>query len=63
MRGTKVGENVTINYGMIDENVTIEDGVVIGDENSNKNSIALVGRGYTVKANSRIASGEIVEKK
>ncbi len=63
MRGTKVGENVTINYGMIDENVTIEDGVVIGDENSNKNSIALVGRGYTVKANSRIASGEIVENK
>ncbi len=63
MRGTVIGENVTVDYGMLDENVTVENDVVIGDENSSKERIALIGRGSLIKKGSVIASGEIVEYK
>lgn len=63
MRGTKIGENVTVDYGMIDESVTVEDDVKIGDEQSDKNRIALIGRNTRVKKGAKIASGEIVENK
>ena len=63
MRGTVIGENVTVDYGMLDENVTVENDVVIGDENSSKERIALIGRGSLIKKGSVIASGEIVENK
>ena len=63
MRGTVIGENVTVDYGMLDENVTVENDVVIGDENSSKKRIALIGRGSLIKKGSVIASGEIVENK
>ena len=63
MRGTVIGENATVDYGMLDENVTVENDVVIGDENSSKERIALIGRGSLIKKGSVIASGEIVENK
>lgn len=63
MRGAKIGENVTVDYGMIDESVTVGDGVTIGDEHSDKNHIALIGRGIRVAGGTKIASGEIVENK
>ncbi len=63
MRGTKIGENVTVDYGMIDESVTVEDDVKIGDEQSDKNRIALIGRNTRVRKGTKIASGEIVENK
>jgi glucose-1-phosphate adenylyltransferase len=63
MRGSKIGENVRINYGIIDEQTIVQDKVTIGDENSDKNNIALVGRCLTVVEKSVIASGQIVEDK
>jgi len=63
MRGTKIGENVTVDYGMIDESVTVENDVKIGDEQSDKNRIALIGRNTRVRKGAKIASGEIVENK
>lgn len=62
MRDVVIGKNVHINYGIIDENVTVCDDATIGDENSDKNRIALVGRGCTVAKGACIKSGEIVEK-
>lgn len=61
MRGTKIGDNVVINYGMVDENVTICDGAVIGDENSDKYNIALIGRNQYVEEKGTVKSGEVVE--
>lgn len=63
MRGTKIGENVTVDYGMIDESVTIENDVKIGDEKSDKNHIALIGRNTRVARGTKVASGEILENK
>lgn len=62
MRDVVIGKNVHISYGIIDENVTVCDDAVIGDENSDKNKIALVGRGCVVEKGACIKSGEIVEK-
>lgn len=62
MRGTIIGENASLNYAIVDEDVTIGDGAVIGDENSNKNNIALIGRGVEIKSGENIAAGRIVEE-
>lgn len=63
MRGTVIGENVTIDYGMLDENVTVLDGAQIGDEDSSKDKIALIGRGTVIGENAYVKAGEIVERK
>ena len=63
MRGTTIGENVTIDYGMLDENVTVLDGAKIGDEESSKDKIALIGRATVIGENAYVKSGEIVERK
>lgn len=62
MRDVKIGKNVHINYGIVDENVKIEDDVTIGDEKSDKYSIALIGRGSVLEKGEVIKSGEIVER-
>ncbi len=61
MRGTRIGDNVRISYGMIDESVTICDGAKVGDRESDKNHIALVGRNQTIAKGAKIKSGEVIE--
>ncbi len=61
MKNTVIGKNVIVNYGVIDENVTIGDGCKIGDENSNKQKIALIGRGTVLDGATNVLGGEIVE--
>lgn len=61
MMRSQVGKSARINYGMIDENVTVGDGAVIGDENSDKEHIALIGRNNVIAPKAKIASGEIVD--
>ncbi len=62
MRDVTIGKNVCIRYGIVDENVRIGNDVTIGDEQSDKNHIALLGRGCEIEDGETIASGEIVEK-
>ena len=62
MRDVRIGKNVHIKYGIVDESVCIGDDVYIGDEKSDKNHIALIGRDSVVENGTKIASGEIVEK-
>ena len=61
MQGSVIGKNVKINYGMIDENVVIEDNVTVGDEQSDKNHIALVGRNSVIKRGAKVGSADIVD--
>lgn len=62
MQGSFIGTNVKISYGMVDENVVIGNDAVLGDENSDKYHITLVGRDTVIKSGAKIKSGEIVEK-
>lgn len=62
MRDVRIGKNVHIKYGIVDESVCVGDDVYIGDEKSDKNHIALIGRDSVVENGTQISSGEIVEK-
>lgn len=62
MRDVRIGKNVHIKYGIVDESVCIGDDAYIGDDESDKNHIALIGRGSVIENCTKIASGEIVEK-
>ena len=62
MRGTRVRKGAVIRYGMIDENCDIGEDCRIGDETSDKNKIALIGRGNRLSAGAVVRPGEIVEQ-
>lgn len=62
MKGTIIGENASLSYAIVDEDVTIGDGAVIGDDNSSKQKIALIGRGVEIESGAEVASGSIVEQ-
>lgn len=62
MKGTIIGENASLSYAIVDEDVTIGDGAVIGDDNSSKHKIALIGRGVEIESGAEISSGRIVEQ-
>ena len=61
MRGTVIGKNARVSYGILDDNVTVGAGAAIGDSNSGKNNIALIGRGNVIPAKAKIESGKIVD--
>ena len=61
MRGTVIGKNARVSYGILDDNVTVGAGAVIGDGNSSKDNIALIGRGNVIPAKAKIESGKIVD--
>lgn len=61
MRGTIIGENASLSYAIVDEDVTVGDGALIGDENSSKDRIALIGRGVDIGCGAIVESGSIVE--
>ena len=62
MRGTRICKGARLNYAMVDENCVIGKNCVLGDENSNKNKLALVGGGVTLKDGTKLKAGEIVER-
>lgn len=62
MQGAVIGKNVKINYGMVDENVVIGDGAIIGDAQSDKTRITLIGRDTVVPCGAKLKSGDIIEK-
>ena len=61
MRGSVIGKGVKMNYGMVDEHVTIGDKAVIGDSESDKYHITLIGRNTRIPNGAKLKSGEIVE--
>lgn len=69
MGNTVVKAGAKLNYAIIDEDVTIGENAVIGEprEVSGKfegktNGIVVLGRGVSVKKNSKVDAGEIVDK-
>lgn len=60
MSNVKIGENCVIDYTIIDEDVKIENNSKIGDKNSNKNKISVVGRQCVLPEGTVIPSGVII---
>ena len=61
MRGSVIGKNAHVSYGILDDNVTVGAGAMIGDKESGRDKIALIGRGNVIPAKAKIESGKIVD--
>lgn len=62
MSGTVIEEDARVAYAIIDEDVTVSRGAVIGEERTSKKGIAVLGRNIVVEEGAILAGGNIVDK-
>lgn len=62
MSGTVVEEDARVTYAIIDEDVTVSRGAVIGEERTSKKGIAVLGRNIVVEEGAILAGGNIVDR-
>ena len=62
MSGTVIKKGATVEYSIIDENVTVEEGASIGEPKDVAKGIAVLGRNITVGKNVQVKGGDIVDK-
>lgn len=62
MSGTIVKANSNVTYSIIDESVTIDENVTVGEDRETAKGIAVIGRGVTVGKNAKIAAGAMIDK-
>lgn len=62
MSGTVIEEDARVTYAIIDEDVTVSRGAVIGEERTSKKGIAVLGRNIVVEEGAILAGGNIVDK-
>ena len=60
MSGTLVKKGAKVCYSIVDSNVVIEEGSLIGQPKESGNGIALLGRNITVSGT--VAGGQIIDK-
>lgn len=61
MRGTVIGKNTVVKFGMIDENCKIGADCKIGGDGSDKEHIALIGRGKELSDGTVVAAGSMID--
>lgn len=61
MRGTVIGKNTVVKFGMIDENCKIGADCKIGGDGSDKEHIALIGRGKELADGTVVAAGSMID--
>ena len=62
MSGTVIEEDARVTYAIIDEDVTVSRGAVIGEERTSKKGIAVLGRNIVVEEGASLPGGNIVDK-
>lgn len=62
MSGTVIEEDARVTYAIIDEDVTVSRGAVIGEERTSQKGIAVLGRNIVVEEGAILAGGNIVDK-
>ena len=62
MSGTVIEEDARVTYAIIDEDVTVSRGAVIGEERTSKKGIAVLGRNIVVEEGAILPGGNIVDK-
>lgn len=62
MSGTVIEEDARVTYAIIDEDVMVSRGAVIGEERTSKKGIAVLGRNIVVEEGAILAGGNIVDK-
>ena len=62
MANTYVGKDATVNFAILDENITIGEGAKIGAEKSEAKGLAVIGKNVTVADGKEIADGEMISE-
>ena len=62
MSGTVIEEDARVTYAIIDEDVTVSRGAVIGEERTSKKGISVLGRNIVVEEGAILPGGNIVDK-
>ena len=62
MAGTVIKSGAKVVYSIIDENVTVEENAVVGQEKKENAGIAVLGRDIRVKSGAFVAGGKIIDK-
>ena len=60
MGDTEVGAGATVNYSIIDVNVTIGAGATVGAAKENAKGITVLGEDVEVQSGGTVADGEII---
>ena len=62
MSGCTVRSGAVVQYAILDENVTVESGAMVGETPIGEPAIAVVGNGVTVKTGESVKAGEMLNK-
>ena len=62
MANTYIGKDATVNYSILDENITVETGAEVGEAKETAKGIAVIGNGCTVKAGKKIEAGAMISE-
>ena len=62
MSGTVVKAGSKVTYSIIDESVTLGEGVTVGEDKETAKGIAVIGRGVIVGDKAKIAAGAMIDK-
>ncbi len=57
----RIEEKAEVNFGIIDEEAVVGKGARVGDDKSDKDHIALIGRAVRLQQKAQVKSGEIVD--
>ena len=62
MSGTVIEEEARVTYSIIDEDVTVAQGAVVGEEKNSKKGITVLGRNIVVESGAWVPGGKIFDK-
>ncbi len=62
MANTYIGKDATVNFAILDESITVEEGAKIGADKESAKGLAVIGKGVTVAAGKAVADGEMVSE-
>lgn len=62
MANTYIGKDVTVDYSILDENITVEDGATVGEPKETAKGIAVIGNGLKVEAGATVEAGAMIQE-
>ena len=62
MANTYIGKDTTVEYSILDENITIEGCAKIGESKDTAKGIAVIGNGITIPKGETVEAGAMIQK-
>ncbi len=62
MANTYIGKDASVNFSILDENITVETGAKIGEAKDTAKGLAVIGHGCKIAAGTTVAAGEMISE-